>query len=107
MNMKTLQRALLVLLCGVSTSMLAQSSQNKEQLILKNGNVVRGTILEMNPGQTVKIQQENGGIATYKMDDVEKIVMGSGDYYHREKSSSSPEDRGYVNDFDVGYVFGI
>ncbi len=42
-------------------------------LYLKNGSVIRGTIVEIKPSETVKIRTNDGSLFVYKMDEVVKI----------------------------------
>ena len=42
-------------------------------LYLKNGSVIRGTIIELVPESTVKIRTIDGSIFVYEMEDVERI----------------------------------
>jgi hypothetical protein len=58
---------------GIPLSGLAQSNM-EDVVYLKNGGVTRGTILEMIPDSTVKIQTADKNIFVYKFRDIEKIV---------------------------------
>ena len=59
----------------------AQQMQQMEDVIhLKNGGLVRGTIIEQVPGESMKIQTRDGNIFVYTNDEIAKItkepVMG-------------------------------
>ncbi len=46
----------------------------KDVLYLKNGSVIKGTILELQPEKSVRIQTSDGSIFVFEMTQVEKIV---------------------------------
>jgi len=56
----------------------SEEKQDKNKYIdvvyLKNGSIIRGTILEQIPNVSIKIQTKDGSLFVYKMDDVEKIT---------------------------------
>lgn len=51
-----------------------KSAEKSNVVYLKNGSMIRGEILEMNPNDSVKIQTSDGSIFVYKMDEVLKIT---------------------------------
>lgn len=51
-----------------------KSGELQEVVYLKNGSVIRGTIIEQIPGISLKIQTADGNIFFYKMEEVEKIT---------------------------------
>ncbi len=56
-------------------SMLAYSQNNLEEVVyLKNGSIIRGTIIEQIPNETLKIQTKDGNIFVYKFDEVAKTT---------------------------------
>lgn len=57
------------MLLGVSA--FAQTTQ--DIIFLKNGTVVKGSIIEQILGQSVKLKTASGDIISYKMDDVERF----------------------------------
>lgn len=57
----------LMLLCAAGAK-----AQSVDLLYLKNGSIIRGTILEVNPTQSVKIQTADLSIYVYPMSEVEK-----------------------------------
>lgn len=64
--------AFLVLMFSSATFVIAQSMQ--EVVYLKNGSVVRGSIIEQVPGQSIKVQTSDGNIFVYQENEVEKIA---------------------------------
>jgi hypothetical protein len=65
-------RALFIVLFIVSSAQLASSQTRKDIVYLKNGSVIKGTILEMVPNGNIKIETTDGSIFIYGMDEVEK-----------------------------------
>ena len=70
--MKTTKR-LFLLAAVLILSVTALIAQTKDVLQLKNGSVIKGSILEMIPDKTIKIQTADGNIFVYNMSEVEKI----------------------------------
>lgn len=70
--MKTLT-TILILFCGLTHLSFAQVGEPVDILYLKNGSMIRGTIIELVPDKTVKIRTSDGSVFVYKMDEVEKI----------------------------------
>jgi len=52
----------------------ASAQQTRDVLYLKNGSIIKGSVLEMVPGQNVKIETADGSIFVFKSDEVEKIT---------------------------------
>lgn len=71
--MKVLYRyLLLVVFCALISPANAWTSSN-DVVYLKNGSIIRGTIVELVPGSIVKITTSDGSLFVYNMDDVIKI----------------------------------
>ena len=58
------------LLCGAAA--LAQTYQ--ETVYLKNGSIIKGTVLEQEAGGNIKIMTSDGSIFVYKSDEVQRIT---------------------------------
>jgi hypothetical protein len=64
---------LLSMLCFFSLLSIAQ--QNYEDVVLlKNGSIIRGTIIEQIPNQNLKIKTKDGSVFVYKISEVEKMT---------------------------------
>ena len=57
---------------AISSSSFAQTVV--DVVYLKNGSVIRGTIVEQVPGESLKVQTANGSIFVYTLDEVEKMT---------------------------------
>ncbi len=64
-----------------STCQLASSSENVDRssftavVYLKNGNIIKGKIIEILPNISLKIQTIDGSILVYKFEDIEKYTQ--------------------------------
>jgi hypothetical protein len=81
------------------SNIVSSAQQKSDEVHLKNGSVIYGTVLEVVPNDSIKIQTVDKRIASYKMDEVEKIIKSKPDASDFKKNS-------YVNIFDVGYIKG-
>jgi hypothetical protein len=68
-----MKKVLLFLLIIFSFNVFAQSSL-EEVVYLKNGSIIRGTIIEQIPNEKIKIQTSEGNVFVYKYDEIEKIT---------------------------------
>ena len=65
---------LLTCLTLMTSPALAQQIQQMEDVVhLKNGGLIRGTIIEQIPGESLKIQTRAGNVFVYTMDEIAKI----------------------------------
>ena len=65
---------ILALVALIGFTMPAAAQQYQEVVYLKNGSVIKGVVIEQIPGQSVKVQTQDGSIFVYKMSEVDKIV---------------------------------
>lgn len=86
---------------------LAQGLQ--EVVYLKNGSVIRGTIIEQVPNESLKIETNDGSIFAYKMSEVEKItkerIVTRGRQSRHITFDGNGMQRGYRGFVDIGYTF--
>ncbi|MCM0719256.1 hypothetical protein NBH15_13345 [Parabacteroides sp. W1-Q-101] len=95
-------KKLLFLLCACFiclTSIKAQSLT--EVLHLKNGSVIRGTIIEQVPNESIKIQTLDGSIFAYSMADVLKITkeQAINNYSNNSVTGFKFQRTGFRNNF--------
>ena len=81
----------------------------QEVVYLKNGSIIRGTIIEQQPNKLIKIQTNDGNVFVYNIDEVDKITKEP--YYNRnhKKNNSNfqyKETNGYKGFLELGYTFG-
>ena len=65
-------KQLLSLMLVLTLCVVAFGQNLQEVLYLKNGGIVRGSIVEEKYGESVKIQTADGSVFVYKMDEIEK-----------------------------------
>lgn len=76
------------LFCG---SVLAQGNM-RDVVYLKNGGMVKGTIIEQVPGVSIKVQTSDGSVFVYKIEEVERMA----------KENVKPQRTNYGN-YDTDY----
>jgi hypothetical protein len=65
----------LLLTVFLAGSLVAFAQQNFQEVVyLKNGSILRGTIIEQIPNKSLKIQLNDGSVFVYEIDMVEKIT---------------------------------
>jgi len=67
------KKILLFIFCLSFTGVLL-AQEYEEVVYLKNGSVIRGTVIETVPGVSMKMQTKDGNIFVYNMEDVEKVT---------------------------------
>ena len=86
---------LLVVAIALATNGMAQALQ--EVVYLKNGSIIRGTIIEQVPNQSLKVQTADGSVFVYQMSEVEKITK------EESKAKKSVYDHGHRGlDYSIG-----
>lgn len=97
-------KILLITLTFILTIFSTVWAQDYQEVVyLKNGSIIRGTIIEQVPNKSIKIETSDGSIFVYQMDEVEKITKESpqGSSSKHRKSNLSGKYAGYLN---VGIV---
>ena len=60
---------------GLAISSASFAQTVVDVVYLKNGSVIRGTIVEQVPGESLKVQTANGSIQVYTLDEVWKMTI--------------------------------
>ena len=71
----------------------AMTQETKDVLYLKNGSIIKGTIVEMIPDSTIRIQTADGSLFVYSMREVEKVLKEEVPTISRLSSTVEPVDR--------------
>ena len=74
-----------------------------ETVYLKNGSMIKGTIIEEIPNKSLKLETRDGSIFVYKMDEVEKITK---EVKNRRNEYLNNLDLGFKSFVDFGGVIG-
>ncbi len=102
-----------ILTFGLAFGVLAAPAQTLQEVVyLKNGSIVRGTVIEQVPNESLKVQMADGSIFVYPMSEVAKIAKEAPvQPAAAEKAESDSYGwntgtryRGFVGE---GYVFGV
>ena len=89
----------------------SQSAGRGEDVVyLRNGGVIRGSIIEQLPNEYIKIQTANGNITVYTINEVERILRDNSStrniYQLPRSSSGTGLRRGFRAIIDFGYYWG-
>ena len=69
-----MKRTILFLVCLMGMTFAFAQTSLQDVVYLKNGSVIRGDIVEMVPGEMVKIQTSDGSVFVHAFTDVEKFT---------------------------------
>ena len=78
------------------------SAQQIDQLTLKNGSVIRGTIVKLIPGDNVTMNDMAGNTWVFNMEEVEQIEKAEGQAKHVSGSLIT----GFVSTTTIGFLAG-
>lgn len=102
---------LVLMLTIFSLGLTAQESY-QDVVYLKNGSIIKGTIIEQVPNESIKIQTADGSIFVYKMSEILKMtkemtnVSRQNSFSFKKKQLSFKDIAGYRGFLDFGYSFG-
>ena len=75
----------------------AYSQNNLDEVVyLKNGSIIRGTIIEQIPNESLKIQTKDGNVFVYKMSEIEKTTKEA-PIKNLENYNQSSNSNSYLN----------
>jgi hypothetical protein len=94
-------RLILVFLLLIAAGPLTAQEFSEDVVYLKNGSIIRGTILEQKPGEYIKIATHDRNIWVFKMEEVEKITRETVVIKGKEPVMLRPD--GYYNVSEVGF----
>lgn len=101
-NIFTMIKRIFTLLLATFLLPLACSAQNSDQVTLKNGSVIRGTVKKLVPDGNVTIDDMAGNTWVFRMDEVEQIEAIEGGTKH----ISGNLNPGLVNMTTIGFLAG-
>ena len=100
--MKYILFTIVALVAGITTS-YAQND-NYDYIFLKNGNIVKGVIENIEDNHTITIRSAEGDIYTYPMIEVNKITYKETPKIPQEKGLNSYKE---YREFDKGFWFAV
>lgn len=91
----------------ISSAVFAQNADLQDVVHLKNGSIIRGTIIEQVPGESLKIETRDGNVFVYKMDEIDKMTRekSAASFGMRPKFEAKP--KGYAGFVEAGYGIGV
>ena len=78
----------------------------QEVVYLKNGNIVRGRIIEMHPEESLKIQTADGSVFICQMDEVEMLAKEPPVETRKKDGFHVGSTSGGEGTFELGYTIG-
>ena len=73
-----MQKTVILVLSVLALLLFPTNTPAKTKMVdvvhLKNGNVIKGEIMQMTPNETIKIETADGSIFVYEMSEVEKMT---------------------------------
>jgi hypothetical protein len=95
-----------ILFFSIGLLTIAQESL-QDVVYLKNGSILRGTIMEQVPNKTIKIQTTDRNVFVYQMDEIEKLSKEPIPEKGKSYSGSSGRQSGYLGVLDFSYGIGL
>lgn len=101
----------LSMLLALGSLAFCMAQEMQEVVYLKNGSIIKGTVIEQVPGKSLKIQTNDGSIFAYNMAEVEKITKEqTASYQHNRRPGIALDgngvQRGYRGFMELGYTIG-
>ena len=87
-NTYIMRRTILFLVCLMGMTFAFAQGNMQDVVYLKNGSIIRGEIIEMVSGETVKIMTVDGCLFVWDMDEVERITQE--EMLNRESPQRAP-----------------
>ena len=109
-NMKKIVFIICMVLCN---TLLAYAQNNQEIVYLKNGDKVKGIIIEEIPNTSIKVKTSNGSILVYSIHEIEKIISPEDEIFQKKfrfkqyNNNPTYDKTGYKGFIDFGGVIGI
>lgn len=101
-------KKIFTLILFVTMGIFAFAQQNYQDVVyLKNGSIIRGTIIEQVPNKSIKIETADRNVMVYQMEDIEKISKEAIQSNDNSSKNSSQKKSGYLGIVELGYAFGI
>lgn len=103
-----MKKLFLFLVAFVLMGQFAYSQKQQEIVYLKNGSVIRGTVIEQVPNKSIKVQTADGSIFVYQMNEVEKMTKETSKNTSGTISVFQDSNiTGYRGFVDFGYTVGL
>lgn len=102
-----MKKYLMFLLLTLFTTLSFGQSNYQDVVYLKNGGIIRGTIIEQVINKSIKIETADRNVFVYQMDEIDKLTKEA---VHKKSSGSlrhSGLQSGYKGIVELGYQVGV
>lgn len=94
-----MKKLLIAIICALIVTSMIHAQENIDVIYLKNGDIVKGIIIENAPNDYVKIQLQGGSIFTYKYSDIQKFTT---EFRSQEKPKTTGSDANKMMLYETG-----
>ena len=101
-----MKKYLMLLLFALITTVSFWQSNYQDVVYLKNGSIIRGTIIEQVPNKSIKIETADRSVFVYQMDEIEKLTKEVIQGKSGGSLSNSGLQSGYKGIVELGYQIG-
>lgn len=101
-----MKKYLMLLLFALITNVSFGQSNYQDVVYLKNGSIIRGTIIEQVPNKSIKIETVIKSVFVYQMDEIEKLTKETIQGKSGGSLSNSGLRSGYKGIVELGYQIG-
>jgi len=98
-----MKKYLALLLFALITTLSFGQSNYQDVVYLKNGSIIRGTIIEQVPNKSIKIETADRSVFVYQMDEIEKFTKEAIQGKRGGSLSNSGLQSGYKGILELGY----
>lgn len=101
-------KRLVISLLALVISTMAFATMAQDIVYLKNGSVIKGSVIEMIPNQSIKVQTADGSLFVYQMNEVDRIERDAKKQNNQvEEVTDDYLERGFRGLIDLGAHFGF
>ena len=101
--MKRFAICLLALVISATTCMVMA----QDVVYLKNGSVIKGSVIEMVPNQTIKIQTADGSLFVYQISEVDRVERDNNKRSANDEEIGDYLERGFRGIVDLSSHYGV
>lgn len=101
-----MKKYLALLLFALITTVSFGQSNYQDVVYLKNGSIIKGTIIEQVPNKSIKIETADRSVFVYQMDEIEKLTKEVIQGKSGGSLSNSGLQSGYKGIVELGYQIG-
>lgn len=101
-----MKKYLALLLFALITTVSFGQSNYQDVVYLKNGSIIKGTIIEQVPNKSIKIETADRSVFAYQMDEIEKLTKEVIQGKSGGSLSNSGLQSGYKGIVELGYQIG-